>query len=77
MIVYNFSLLHCRTRWLSRAPKKDSLQKVVMTYLLLQLDGLSTVDVCVVLDQELVYTNILVPPFVNLHADTQLTMKKD
>jgi len=50
MIFYNFSLLHCRHHWLSRAPKEDSLQKVVMTYFLLQLDGLSTLDVCVVLD---------------------------
>ena len=69
-----FPLLAC---WFNRAPKEVSLQKVVMTYLLLQLDGLSTLDVCVVLDQELAYTNILVPPLISLHVDTLLIMKKD
>jgi len=31
---------------------EDSIQKVVMTYLLLQLDSLSTLDVCMVLYQK-------------------------
>jgi len=50
MIFYNFSLLHCRTGWLRRAPKEVSLQKVIIIYLLLQLDDLSTLDMCVVMD---------------------------
>jgi len=77
MIFCNFSFLHFKTSWLSKAPKEDSLQKVVMTYLLLQLDGLRTLDVCVVLDQESAYANILVPPLSSLHAKTVLIMKKD
>jgi len=36
MIFCNFSLLYCRTSRLSKAPKELSLQKVIMTYLLLQ-----------------------------------------
>jgi len=77
MIFYNFSLLHCKTRWLSIASKEDSLQKVIMTYFLLQLDGLSTLDVCVVLDQESTCANILVAPLESLHANIVLIMKKD
>jgi len=48
-----------------------------MTYLLLQLDDLSTLDVCVVLDQESAYANFLVPPLVSLHAVMVLIMNKD
>ena len=62
---------------LSRPPKEDSFQKVVMTYLLLQLDYLSTLDVCVVLDQESAYANFLVPPLISLHAVMVLIMKKE
>ena len=61
----------------SRLAKEDSFQKVVMTYLLVQLDDLSTMDVCVVLDQESAYTNFLVPSLVSLHANIVLIMKKD
>jgi len=45
-----------------------------MTYLLLQLDDLSTLDVCVVLDQESAYANFLVPPLISLHAVMVLIM---
>ena len=47
-----------------------------MTYMLLQLDDLSTLDVCVVLDQESAYVNFLVPPLVSLHAVMVLIMNK-
>jgi len=70
-------MLHCRIRWLSKAPKEDSLQKVIMTHLLLQLDDLSTLDVCVVLDQESTYANFLVPSLISLHAAMVLIMKKE
>jgi len=49
----------------------------ILTYLLLQLDGLSTLDVCMVLDQESAYANFLVPPLVSLHAVMVLIMNKE
>jgi len=48
-----------------------------MTYLMLQLDGLSTLDVCGVLDQDLAYANFLDPPLVSLHAIMVLILKKE
>ena len=62
---------------MSRPPKEDSFKKVVMTYLLLQLDNLSTLDVCVVLDQESAYANFFVPSLVSLHAVMVLIMNKE
>ena len=67
IVRYNFSLnnimilykLEISTTWLGKAPKVLSQMMVVMTYLQLQLDELSTLNVCVLQDQESTLTNIL------------------
>lgn len=72
-----FVLLCYKTPWLNKVPKIISLQKVMMTSLLLQLDDLSILEVCVMLGQELAFDIFLKSPIIKLLIHTMLSMKKE
>jgi len=76
MLDVKFLLLCCRTPWLNKAPKVLLHLKVIMKYLLLQLDSLRTLDMRVLLDQESTFATILEAFIVILLAHKVLRFYK-